>query len=71
MNQELKVYVDYFRKADEKEQNYNEVRQQAKGYMGVLKEELQQIDENLTAIEEQRKRHVIELGEWKRKKCIC
>jgi len=68
LNQELKVYVDSFRKVDEKEQTYNEVRQQAKGYMLLLEEEMQQIEQNLAAIEEQWLRHQDEVKEWERKK---
>ena len=68
LNQELKVYVDSFRKVDEKEQKYNEVRQQAKGYMLLLEEEMQQITKNLAAIEEQGQRHKDKMIEWERKK---
>ncbi len=67
LNQELKVYVDAFRKVDEKEQTYNEGRQQAKSYMLLLEEEMHQIEQNLVAIDEQWQSHSEEMEEWERK----
>jgi len=67
LNQELKVYVDYFRKVDEKERTYNEERQQAKGYILVLEEEIQRIEQSLAALEEQWQQYNEEIEEWERK----
>ncbi|HHY74896.1 MAG TPA: hypothetical protein GX497_17040 [Bacillus bacterium] len=67
LNRELKIYVDFFRKVDEKEQSYNEARQQAKSYMTLLAEEMQQIAENLHSLEQQQQRHHDEQEEWERK----
>lgn len=67
LNRELKIYVDFFRKVDEKEQSYNEARRHAKSYMTLLAEEMQQIAENLHSLEQQLQRHNDELEEWERK----
>lgn len=67
LHQELKIYVDYFRKVDKKEQTYNEVRQQAKSYMILLEEEMQQIKENLHSLEQQWQRHHDDQEEWERR----
>lgn len=67
LNRKLKIYVDFFRKVDEKEQSYNEARQQAKSYMTLLAEEMQQIAENHDSLEQQLQRHNDELEEWERK----
>ncbi|WP_052124064.1 coiled-coil domain-containing protein [Ureibacillus manganicus] len=67
LNQELKIYVDYFRKVDEKEQTYNEVRQHAKGYMHLLAEEMNEITGQLTSLEEQWQRYNQDMEDWERK----
>lgn len=67
LNQELKIYVDNFRKVDKKEQTYNEVRQHARGYMLLLVEEMNEITGQLTSLEEQWQRHKLDMEEWDRK----
>ena len=52
LQQELAVYVEQFKKVDEKEVTYFQARKLAKGYYQLLLEELHQVDQQLQQLEQ-------------------
>lgn len=67
LNNELKIYVDHFRKTEDKQLSYNEVRQQAKSYILMLEEEMLQIEQDLSSLEQQWQRYNEDMEEWELK----